>query len=95
MGSQTVKKDTQDISEKLERPLESAIQIINNSDKNLEDIIDENLITLKKVHSILLNCINLTKKQKLEFAESERYFMKKYLKKLTEKIKNSEKKTKV
>ena len=41
MGSQTAKKDT---PEKLERPLESAIQINNNSDENLEEINDENLI---------------------------------------------------
>jgi len=47
---------------------------------------DENLLTLKKVHSILLNCVNLTKKQKLEFAESERYFMKLYLKNLRKKL---------
>lgn len=96
MGSQTDKKNAQDISEKLEKTQELHIQIISKSnsgdpsDERLEDIIDENLITLKKVHSILLNCINLTKKQKLEFAESERYFMKLYLKQLTEKIKNSE-----
>lgn len=48
---------------------------------------DENLLTLEKVHAILLNCINLTKKQKLEYAESERYFMKSYLKKLINKLK--------
>ena len=77
MDSQANKKNTQNISEGLERA----------ENEDLEDIIDENLVTLKKVHSILLNCINLTKKQKLEFAESERYFMKMYLKKLTEKIK--------
>ncbi len=93
MDSQTDKKDTQNISEGLKDSKESFFQSINSdksSNENLEDIIDENLITLKKVHSILLNCINLTKKQKLEFAESERYFMKLYLKQLTEKIKNSE-----
>jgi len=91
MGSQTDKNKAQEISDKLGKSQEAPIQIINNSNENLEDIIDENLITLKKVHSILLNCINLTKKQKLEFAESERYFMKMYLKKLTDNIKNSEK----
>ena len=80
MDSQTDKK-TQNILEGLEK----------SQGENLEEIIDENLITLKKVHSILLNCINLSKKQKLEFAESERYFMKIYLKKLTKKIENNEK----
>ena len=86
MGSQANKKDRHNISSGLESEIDT------NSNENLVDIIDENLITLKKVHSILLNCINLTKKQKLEFAESERYFMKMYLKKLTNKINNSEQK---
>ena len=48
----------------------------------IENICDENLITLQKIHAILLNCSNLSKKQKLEFCESERYFMKMYLKKI-------------
>ncbi|MFX1320784.1 MAG: hypothetical protein ACFFAQ_03980 [Promethearchaeota archaeon] len=87
MGSQTDKEKVLNISVKLGKIQEIPIQTNN---ENLEEIIDENLVTLKKVHSILLNCINLTKKQKIEFAESERYFMKMYLKKLTEKIKNSE-----
>lgn len=87
MGSQTDKEKALNISVKLGKIQEIPIQTNN---ENLEEIIDENLVTLKKVHSILLNCINLTKKQKIEFAESERYFMKMYLKKLTEKIKNSE-----
>jgi len=56
-------------------------------EEELGGVIDENLITLKKVHSILLNCINLTKKQKLEFAESERFFMKLHLKKLLDQLK--------
>jgi hypothetical protein len=81
MDSQTDKKP-KNILEGLEK----------SQGESLGDIIDENLITLKKVHSILLNCINLTKKQKLEFAESERYFMKMYLKKLTDKINNNEQK---
>jgi hypothetical protein len=48
----------------------------------VKDIFDDNLLTLNKIHAILLNCSNLSKKQKLEFCESERYFMKLYLKKL-------------
>ena len=51
---------------------------------DVENICDENLITLQKIHAILLNCSNLSKNQKLEFCESERYFMKLYLKKLKE-----------
>jgi hypothetical protein len=48
---------------------------------------DENLSTLQKIHAILLNCVNLNEKQKLEFCTSQRYFMKLYLKKLNEKLK--------
>lgn len=55
--------------------------------KKVEEICDENLITLKKVHAILLNCLNLNEKEKLEFCNSERYFMKLYLKKLNDKLK--------
>jgi hypothetical protein len=54
---------------------------------NIETINDENLTTLSKIHAILLNCVNLSKKQKLEFCESERYFMKLYLQKFTKKNK--------
>ena len=50
-------------------------------------LLDENLITLKKVHAILLNCSNLTDKQKFDFATSERFFMKLYLKKLSDALK--------
>ncbi len=50
-------------------------------------LLDENLITLKKVHAILLNCSNLTNKQKFDFATSERFFMKLYLKKLSDALK--------
>ena len=52
---------------------------------NIENLRDENLMTLKKIHAILLNCVNLSKNQKIEFCESERYFMKLYLKKLQNK----------
>ena len=50
--------------------------------RKVEEICDENLITLKKIHAILLNCLNLNEKEKLEFCISERYFMKLYLKKV-------------
>jgi len=55
---------------------------IKFEDMEIENFCDENLTTLQKIHAILLNCSNLSKKQKLEFCESERYFMKLYLKKL-------------
>ena len=47
---------------------------------------NEDISTLHKIHAILLNCINLNEKQKLEFCSSQRYFMKLYLKKLREKL---------
>ncbi|MFX1572790.1 MAG: hypothetical protein ACFFB0_08575 [Promethearchaeota archaeon] len=53
---------------------------------NVEQICDENIITLQKIHAILLNCRNLSERQKCEFAESERYFMKLHLKKLLKKL---------
>jgi hypothetical protein len=53
---------------------------------SVEEICDENLVTLKKIHAILLNCLNLNEKEKLEFCNSERYFMKLYLKKLNDKL---------
>jgi hypothetical protein len=56
-----------------------------DSENIIEDICDENLETLNKIHAILLNCSNLSKKQKLEFCESERYFMKQYLLKVKNK----------
>ena len=62
--------------------------VVNTSqeeDGEIENLCDDNLNTIKKVHAILLNCSNLSKKQKLEFCESERYFMKLYLKKLSDK----------
>jgi hypothetical protein len=59
----------------------------DHNEEGINDAIDENLTTLKKIHAILLNCLNLTKKQKLEFAESERFFMKLHLKKLLDKLK--------
>ena len=53
---------------------------------NIEQSCDENIITLHKIHAILLNCRNLSEKQKSEFAESERYFMKFHLKELLKKL---------
>jgi hypothetical protein len=61
--------------------------IHQDSEENPSVPLDENLSTLQKIHAILLNCINLTQKEKLEFANSQRYFMKLYLQKLKEKLK--------
>ncbi|MFX1296140.1 MAG: hypothetical protein ACFFD2_14985 [Promethearchaeota archaeon] len=42
-------------------------------------IANENLAIIKILHSLLLTDSNLTNKQKLDYCESERYFMKLYL----------------
>ena len=73
-------------SEKLLNQQGNEIKELAHS-KKVEEICDENLITLKKIHAILLNCLNLNEKEKLEFCNSERYFMKLYLKKLNDKLK--------
>ncbi len=64
---------------------EAVVNTSQEEDGEIENLCDDNLNTIKKVHAILLNCSNLSKKQKLEFCESERYFMKLYLKKLGDK----------
>ena len=51
-----------------------------------EDKMEEDLLTLHKIHSILLNCINLSKKDKLDFCNSQRYFMKLYLQKMRDQL---------
>jgi len=75
-----------EISERNSTSSEKISEKILNED--IENLCDENLTTLKKIHAILLNCLNLSKQQKLEFCESERYFMKLYLKKLQNKKKD-------
>jgi hypothetical protein len=76
-------KTVKSISKSPEPSSDNSEEIPSNSiTESIEDICDENLTTLQKIHAILLNCVNLSKKQKLEFCESERYFMKLYLKKL-------------
>ncbi|MHA1987204.1 MAG: hypothetical protein ACW98D_11235 [Promethearchaeota archaeon] len=83
-NKKTQKEDSskKDVSSQISKDVKPEIKL----GEHLDEVIDENLTTLKKVHSILLNCINLTKKQKLEFAESERFFMKLHLKKLLDKL---------
>jgi hypothetical protein len=85
MDSKTVKKNNIIIRGSESKSKDSVNQETQSDkvvDENIEDICDENLTTLQKIHAILLNCVNLSKKQKLEFCESERYFMKLYLKEL-------------
>ncbi|MHA2007537.1 MAG: hypothetical protein ACXAB2_12010 [Candidatus Hodarchaeales archaeon] len=70
----------------IEKKPQNSFKPDQSAKERVEKILSENLTTLQKVHAILVNCLNLTKKQKLEFAESERHFMKLYLKKLSEKL---------
>ncbi len=85
MDSKTIRKNNIKIQESESTSIES-VKLETQSEKvveeSIENICDENLTTLQKIHAILLNCMNLSQKQKLEFCESERYFMKLYLKKL-------------
>jgi len=68
---------------------QNQIDKLANPSKSIpQENMDDDLLTLHKIHAILLNCINLSKKDKLEFCNSQRYFMKLYLKKFQDKIKN-------
>ena len=58
----------------------------NLTDNDIETLCDDNLIMLQKVHAIIINCHNFSKKLKIEFCENERLQMKLYLKKLMNKI---------
>ena len=90
MNSKTEKSNQTKIikSGPIERTSDSSDSVeVKSQESEVEYICDENLITLQKIHAILLNCLNLSKKQKLEFCESERYFMKLYLQKLKERDK--------
>ena len=82
MNSKTAKEANIKIQKAESYSKEFEIKTEKKFKENIEDICDENLTTLQKIHAILLNCVNLSKKQKLEFCESERYFMKQYLKQL-------------
>ncbi|MFX1316308.1 MAG: hypothetical protein ACFE9T_10625 [Promethearchaeota archaeon] len=50
--------------------------VITRDSINIEN---ENLAIIRFLHSLLLNCSNLSNKQKLNYCKSERYFMKLYL----------------
>jgi len=81
-------RDDKFSSEKLSNQESNKIKEFPQS-KKVEEICDENLITLKKIHAILLNCLNLNEKEKLEFCNSERHFMKLYLKNLNDELKKT------
>ncbi len=58
----------------------------NSLERKSHDPKDEYLIISHDIHSILSNCSNLTNNQKLEFCNSQRYFMKLFLKDMLIKI---------
>ena len=55
---------------------------VKNEEDEIGNFCDENFTMLQKIHSILLNCSNMSQKQKREFCQNERFFMKQYLQKL-------------
>ncbi len=57
----------------------------NQLNKEIINDLDDNFDIIKSLHLILLNCSTLTKKQKFDFCNSQRYFMKLYLKEILRK----------
>lgn len=51
-----------------------------------KDFKDENFVLITEIQSVLQNCSNLTDKQKLDYCNSQRYFMKLYLKEINKKL---------
>ncbi|MFX1324313.1 MAG: hypothetical protein ACFE8N_05105 [Promethearchaeota archaeon] len=88
MDSSSEKKngmETESLNEDQSEDVSAPIKTKNLSGEEIE-LEDENLTTLQKIHAILLHCINMDEKEKWEFANSQRYFMKLYLKKLRERL---------
>ncbi len=52
---------------------------LNQLNKEIINDLDDNFDIIKSLHLILLNCSTLTKKQRFDFCNSQRYFMKLYL----------------
>lgn len=65
---------------------ENLFQEKNTLECQPHDAKEEYLIISNDIHSILSNCTNLTINQKLEFCNSQRYFMKLFLKEILIKI---------
>ncbi|MFX1410050.1 MAG: hypothetical protein ACFFA6_06840 [Promethearchaeota archaeon] len=63
------------------------LNVIENDDNKINCVItrdsiniaNENLAIIRILHSLLLNCSNLSSRQKLDYCKSERYFMKLFL----------------
>ena len=56
--------------------------------QNLSNVETEYLSISNDIHSILSNCPDLSRDQKLDYCNSQRYFMKMYLKEIVVKLKN-------
>jgi hypothetical protein len=73
-------------SDKKIKNLNEVIKSKTNTDSSLKSEkafpISENYLILKELNSILLKCTNLSSRQKLDYCNSQRYFMKLYLKEL-------------
>jgi len=59
---------------------------IENKSQPYNKIIDKDLHIIEKIHYILLNSQNLTQKQKVAYCNSQRFYMKLYLRKLLRKF---------
>ena len=77
-----------DMNEKIQ-PESQKIDLIQIEEEPSNELIEvgnenvnDNLLILRKLHRILKNCQNLNSQQKMDFCNSERYFMKLYLKEL-------------
>jgi len=60
------------------------IEIKNDFESIIEEETNDNLIILNEIKAILQNCSNLTDKEKLEYCNSQRFFMKLYLKEINQ-----------
>ena len=55
----------------------SFLDFLNNG---IDNIAENYMAIIKKIHKILADCPDLTKEQKLDYCNIERYFIKLYLK---------------
>ncbi|MHA2183295.1 MAG: hypothetical protein ACXAAH_17900 [Promethearchaeota archaeon] len=74
---------------------EKTWDIIENIDRNtldqkLSDVKTEYLSISNDIHSILANCPNLSHDQKLDYCDSQRYFMKMYMNEMVVKLKKDQ-----
>ena len=61
-------------------------EIDNNSLDPFEKVTENHFDTIQKIHSILKNSQGLTQKQKFAYCNSQRFFMKLYLKRISDEL---------